>query len=371
MSESPQEFHERMMHRVLKLAQKGFIQIAPDPFRGALVAKDKAIVGEGFMANRRDKEPELHALSAAGDKAQGATLYLNLEPAYGKGVVEQIIAAGIVHVVVAMKEPNPNVAGKSLKALEKAGLEVTTSVLEAEAQELNEIYIKDVSTRRPFVHVLTAMSLDGKTATAMGDSQGITGPEAKEYVQQLRARYDAVMIGVNSILHDDPQLNCKALRGCDPWRIVVDSQARTPTTSRLFLRSDLDESRAPVLIAISYGAHEEHLRSLRHAGAEIIHCPDENSAEPRVDLSRLMIQLNKRGITSVLIEGGSTLRGAALEAGIVDKMTFLMAPKIFGSADARSAIDGEGATIVSEARELKRLKARYLGSDIVIEGYLA
>ena len=287
-------------------------------------------------------------------------MYLNLEPAYGKGVVEQIIAAGIAHVVVSMKDPNPNVSGKSLKALQNAGVEVTTDILTEESRELNEIYIKDVSTRRPFVNVLTAMSLDGKTATAMGDSQGITGPESREFVQQLRARYDA----------DDPQLNCKALRGCDPWRIIIDSQGRTPTASRVFLRSDLDDSRAPVLIAISYGAHEEHLRSLRHAGAEIIHCPDEGSAEPRVDLARLMIQLNKRGITSVLIEGGSTLRGAALEAGIVDKMTFLMAPKIFGSADARSAIDGEGATIVSEARELKRLKARYLGSDIAIEGYL-
>ena len=370
MSETLQEFHERMMHRVLKLAQKGFIQIAPDPFRGALVAQNKQIVGEGFMANRRDQEPEIYALKAAGEHSQGATLYLNLEPAYGKGVVEKIIAAGITHVVVAMKDPNPNVSGKSLKTLKNAGLEVTTDVLIDESRELNEIYIKDVSTRRPFVNVLTAMSLDGKTATAMGDSQGITGPESREFVQQLRARYDAVMLGVNSILQDDPQLNCKALRGCDPWRIIVDSQGRTPTSSRIFLRSNPDDSHAPVLIAISYGAHEEHLRSLRHAGAEIIHCPDESSAEPRVDLARLMIQLNKRGITSVLIEGGSTLRGAALEAGIVDKMTFLMAPKVFGNADARSAIDGEGATIVSEARELKRLKARYLGSDIAIEGYL-
>ncbi len=370
MSESPQEFHERMMHRVLKLARNGFIQIAPDPFRGALITADKTIVGEGFMSNRRDSEPELHALKAAGEKARGATLYLNLEPAHGKGVVSAIIEAGLATVVVAMKEPNPNVSGKSLKALEQAGIEVISGVLQTEAEEINEIYIKDVSTRRPFVNVLTAMSMDGKTATAMGDSQGITGPESREFVQQLRARYDAVMLGVNSILQDDPQLNCKALRGCDPWRIIIDSQARTPTSSKVFLRSDLDDARAPVLIAISYGAHEDHLRSLRHAGAEIIHCPDEESAEPRVDLAKLMVQLNKRGITSVLIEGGSTLRGAALEAGIVDKMTFLIAPKIIGGADACSAIDGKGATIVSEARDMQRLKARYLGGDIVIEGYV-
>lgn len=369
-----EEIYIQMMRRVLELAQNGFIQISPDPFRGALIARDGEIVGEGYLANRNDRDPELHALKAAGEASHGACLFLNMEPAYGMrngiNVVEAIIEAGIQQVVVAMADPNPRVSGKSLQALQAAGIEVIIGPLEAEARKLNEIYVKDASTRRPFVNVLTAMSIDGKTATAMGDNEGITGPEARQYVHQLRARYDAVMIGVNSILQDNPQLNCKALRGCDPWRIIIDSQGRTPPTSKLFLRSDPTESRAPVLIAISYGAHEEHLRSLRHAGAEILHCPDEGSSEPKVDLFRLMGQLNKRGITSVLLEGGGTLRAAALEAGIVDKMTFIVAPKIIGGSDARSAFEGNGATIISEAWQLNNLEHSRLGSDLLLEGYL-
>lgn len=371
---SEQSAHENLMNRALDLARTGFIQISPDPFRGAVLAQDQEIVGEGYMANRNDRDPELHALEAAGPQAKGATLYLNMEPAFGTrngiNVVEQIIAAGISKVVVAVQDPNPNVGGKSLKTLQNAGIEIITGVLVEEASRLNEIYIKDVGTRRPFVTVLTAMSLDGKIATAMGDNEGITGPQAKEFVHLLRARYDAVLIGVNALLQDDPQLSCKALRGCDPWRVVVDSQARTPASARVFLRSDPSEPRAPVLIAISYGAHEDHLKSLRHAGAEILHCPDEASTEPKVDLARLMSQLHKRGITSVLIEGGGTIKAAALAAGIVDKVSFIVAPKIIGGADAKTPVEGNGSTIISEAISLHRMTQRNLGEDLLIEAYL-
>ena len=166
-------------------------------------------------------------------------------------------------------------------------------------------------------------------------------------------------------------LNCKILRGCDPWRIVIDTEAKTPVNSKLFLRSDPDETRAPVLIAISYGAHEDRLRSLRLAGAEILHCPDENSDEPRVDLGKLMQMLNKRGITSVLIEGGSTLRAAALEAGIVDKVSFLVAPKLIGGSDALSAVGGEGVGFVHDAWPVHKMQTRQLGQDLLIEGYLS
>ncbi|MGV3523150.1 MAG: bifunctional diaminohydroxyphosphoribosylaminopyrimidine deaminase/5-amino-6-(5-phosphoribosylamino)uracil reductase RibD [Candidatus Sericytochromatia bacterium] len=371
-SESP--LHEHLMQRTLELARTGFVNMSPDAFRGALLAQDDVIVGEGYQSNRDDHDPELHALQAAGERAKGATLYLNLEPNHlpgqGVSVVDRIVEAGVSRVVVAIKDPNPLVSGKSLLALQQAGIQVETGLLEDEARLLNEIYIKDVSTRRPFVHLIAAMSLDGKIATAMGDNEGITGPEAKEYVHTLRARYDAILIGVNTILHDNPQLNCKALRGCDPWRVIVDSQARTPSTAKVFLRSDPQEKRAPVLIAISYGAHEEHLRSLRHAGAEILHCPDEDSADPCVDLGKLMGLLNKRGITSVLIEGGGTIKASALKAGIVDKVSFIVAPKIIGGTDARTPVEGEGATIVSEAWQLRGLTPRPLGNDLILEGYL-
>ncbi|MEZ0374332.1 MAG: bifunctional diaminohydroxyphosphoribosylaminopyrimidine deaminase/5-amino-6-(5-phosphoribosylamino)uracil reductase RibD [Candidatus Sericytochromatia bacterium] len=374
MSPESKEQHEKWMRRTLTLARKGFTRISPDPFRGAVLVQGDEIVGEGYLANRDDKDPELYALEAAGERARGATLYVNLEPAYGAhnniDVVDALIAGGIGRIVAAMGDPNPQVSGKSLFALKTAGVEVVTGIGSDEARQLNEIYIKDVSTRRPFVNMLTAMSLDGKIATAMGDSQDITSAAARDFVHTLRARYDAILIGVNAILQDDPQLNCKSLRGCDPWRVIVDSQARTPVSAKIFLRSDPTDTRPPVLIAISYGAHEEHLRSLRHAGAEIIQCPDESSSEPRVDLARLMDHLHRHGITSVLLEGGGTLKAAALQAGIVDKVTFIVAPKLIGGADAKTPVEGEGATIVSEAFGLKRMSARPLGEDLLIEGYL-
>lgn len=370
-----QEQHERLMQRTLELARTGFIKISPDPFRGALLAQGEQIVGEGYMANRDDLDPELHALKAAGEKARGATLYLNLEPSFGvrNGIntVEAIIAAGVARVIVAMRDPNLNASGRSLRALEQAGIETACGVLEAEALQLNEIYVKDMRTRRPFVNLLTCMSLDGKTATPMGDSDGLICNTSRDFVHTLRARYDAVLMGVNAILEEDPQLNCKVLRGCDPWRVIVDSQARTPTLAKIFLRSDPDEPRPPVLIAISYGAHEEHLRSLRHAGAEILHCPDEDSSSPQVDLSRLMQLLHKRGITSVLIEGGASIKAAALQSGIVDKVTFVVAPKIIGGQEAKSPVGGEGAMIIPEALPITQMQSRPLGSDLLIEGYLA
>lgn len=371
---SGQPDHEKWMRRALDLARTSGQRMAPDPYRGAVLVLDDEIVGEGYQSKRGDREPELNALEAAGPKAKGATLYVNLEPAYGTqhgvDVVDALIEAGIGGIVAAMGDPNPNVSGKSLFALKTAGVQVVTGICEIEARQLNEIYVKDVSTHRPFVNMLTAMSLDGKIATAMGDSQEIAGQAARDFVHQQRGRYDAVLIGVNAILQDDPQLNCKSLRGCDPWRVVVDSQARTPVSSKIFLRSDPNDARPPVIIAISYGAHEEHLRSLRHAGAEIIHCPDESSSEPRVDLARLMDHLHRRGITSVLLEGGGTLKSAALKSGIVDKVTFIVAPKIIGGADAKTPVEGEGATIVSEAFSLQRMQSKPLGEDLLIEGYL-
>lgn len=374
MSSESNEQHEKWMQRALELARTGLSKISPEPFRGAVLVLDGTIIGEGYQAGRNERDPELNALKAAGARAKGATLYVNLEPVHGvrngQDVVAALIEAGIGRIVAAMGDPNPNVSGKSLFALKTAGIEVVTGVLAEEARRLNEIYVKDVSTRRPFVNMLTAMSLDGKIATAMGDSQDITGQAARDYVHSLRARYDAILIGVNAILQDDPQLNCKSLRGCDPWRVIVDSQARTPVTAKVFLRSDPSEQRPPVILAISYGAHEEHLRSLRHAGAEIIHCPDDASPEPRVDLARLMVQLHRRGITSVLLEGGGTLKAAALQAGIVDKVSFIVAPKLVGGVDAKTPVEGEGATIISEAVSLKQMTSRPLGEDLLIEGYL-
>lgn len=368
----------RMMARALEVARTGFLNISPDPHRGAIIAQGEHIVGEGYFAHKESQDPEIHALKAAGEQAQGATLYLILEPAYSlgeEGTVAQIVAAGIRRVVVALRDPNPNVNGRSIQKLKTAGLEVSEGLLSSEARHLNEFYLKDMLMRRPFVTMLSAMSLDGKMATSMHDSQEITSAPTREYVHQLRAQYDAVMIGINTVMHDNPQLSCKALRGRDPWRIVIDSQGRIPLNSKVFQRSHPGQPRPPVIVVTADDLPDERLNALRHAGAEVICCPDEESmghdCYPRVDLDRLMLLLNRKNITSILLEGGGTLRAAALKAGIVDKVQFLVAPKIIGGAMAKSPVEGEGVSFVYEAIDVKSMQWRPLGSDLLIEGYIS
>lgn len=366
------------MQRAIELATTAKGNVSPEPMRGAVIALNGQIIGEGFYAHHEAQPAETYALQAAGSKAQGADLYLNLEPAFSfrkeDNVVEHIIAAGIQAVWIALKDPNPRTSGKSITKLEQAGIQVHVGLCEATAQQLNEFYFKDIQTRRPFVTMLTAMSLDGKISTHLGDSSSITSAPAQEYVHRLRADYDAVMIGINTILQDNPQLSCKHRLGHDPWRIIIDSQAKTPINSKLFLRSGITANRPPVMIVTSEQAPEERTTALRHAGAEIIRCSeiDEDMLTlHQVDLARLMPLLSKRGIISVLLEGGGTLKAAALTAGIVDKVSFILAPKLIGGEQAPSALGGEGIGFVSEAIGIRDWHHESLGADLLIEGYVA
>lgn len=356
------------MKLALKLAARARGRTSPNPMVGAVVVKDGNIVGRGFHQKAGTPHAEIHALKEAGPAARGSTLYVTLEPCchYGRTgpCSEAIIQAGVARVVAAMADPNPLVAGSGLKRLEEAGVSVTRGVMEEEARQLNEVFLKYIATRFPFVVAKAAVSLDGKIATRSGKSRWITGPEARAYGHRLRDRYDAILVGIGTILADDPALTARlpGRRSRDPVRVVLDSRGRTPPEARVLNQ----QSEASTIIAVTKDAPAERIEALRGAGAEVLVV----SEGPRVNLLELMKLLGAREITSVLIEGGAGVHGSALEAGIVDKAAWFIAPKIIGGSEAPGPVGGFGVDDPAEAMELDRVKVRRLGKDFCLEGYL-
>lgn len=356
------------MKLALKLAARARGRTSPNPMVGAVVVKDGNIVGRGFHHKAGTPHAEIHALREAGPEARGATIYVTLEPCchYGRTgpCSEAVIQAGIARAVVAMADPNPLVAGKGLKRLEEVGISVTLGVMEEEARQLNEVFLKYIATRLPYVVAKAAVSLDGKIATRSGKSKWITGPEARAYGHRLRDRYDAILVGIGTILADDPALTArlKGGRGRDPVRVVLDSRGRTPPEAKVLNQ----QSGAPTIIAVTKEAPLERIEGLRKAGAEVLVV----SEGPRVDLLELMKILGMREITSVLIEGGASVHGSALEAGIVDKAAWFIAPKIIGGTGAPGPVGGLGVDDPAEAVELERVKIKRLGTDFCLEGYI-
>ncbi|MEB3329123.1 MAG: bifunctional diaminohydroxyphosphoribosylaminopyrimidine deaminase/5-amino-6-(5-phosphoribosylamino)uracil reductase RibD [Candidatus Sericytochromatia bacterium] len=366
---------ERFMARALDLAWQGRGWTSPNPMVGAVVVREGHVVGEGFHPQVGKPHAEVYALDAAGEDARGATLYVTLEPCAHHGrtppCVERVKAAGIRRVVAAVEDPNPLVAGRGLQALEAAGLEVRVGVLVQEAIRANERFFKYIRTKRPFVSIKTGMSLDGKIATASGESQWITNEHSRGHVQVLRATYDAVMVGVNTVVQDNPRLTCRLPGGRQPLRIIVDSMARTPLNANLFAKpAGAATLRSNTLVCVSSKAPEERVKALREVGAEILVCQDAGFAtDTHIDLARLMVMLGKREITSILLEGGGTLNAAALEAGIVDKLYVYVAPKLIGGVGAPTMVEGSGVTMLEEAVQLHQLAASEMGGDILLEAY--
>lgn len=357
------------MQMALDLARRAMGRTSPNPMVGAVVVKDGRVVGQGYHARAGTPHAEINALQEAGAQAAGATLYVTLEPCCHHGrtgpCTEAVLAAGVSRVVAAMTDPNPLVAGRGLERLREAGVEVTVGVMEEEARQLNEVFIKYITTRRPFVVLKAAMSLDGKIATRTGESRWITGREARLEVHRLRDRYDAILVGVNTVLLDNPSLTTRLPEGegKDPVRIIVDSRARTPPQARVITQS----SPAPTIIAVTPDAPEENLRRLEGAGAKILIVPGSG---PRVDLAALMAELGRREITSVLIEGGAEIHASALEARIVDKVIWFIAPQIIGGRQAPGPVGGEGPARLAEAVELKEVSVDRYGPDICVQGYV-
>jgi diaminohydroxyphosphoribosylaminopyrimidine deaminase/5-amino-6-(5-phosphoribosylamino)uracil reductase len=354
--------------RTLELAALARGKTSPNPMVGAVVVGDGTVLGEGYHHQAGTPHAEILALRQAGLQARGATLYVSLEPCCHFGrtppCTEAIIRAGIKRVVAATPDPNPLVAGNGLKALQQAGLAVRSGVLDAEARRLNEAFFKYILAGQPFVTLKAGISLDGKIATRTGDSKWITGPEARNLVQHLRAENDAVLVGIGTVLADDPSLTVR-LPGVEkkPLRVVADSSLRIPPESRL-VQTAWD---CPTIVAAVEGQCPPGKKELlRSRGVEVWELPGVDS---RVDIRALLRELGRRELVSLLLEGGSLLNANFLKGRAVDKFIFFVAPRIIGGSGAPGPFGGAGAATLSEAQRLTILECGQIDADLMITGY--
>lgn len=358
------------MRQALSLARLAVGQVSPNPAVGAVVVKDGEVVGQGYTQPPGSHHAEVVALRQAAERARGGVLYVTLEPCshYGRTppCAKAIAAAGISEVHLAMTDPNPLVAGKGNDELEREGIKVYVGEHEEEAKEINESYLKFITTGLPFVTTKFAVSLDGKIATRTGDSKWISGDEARKYVHHLRYMADAVMTSVNTVLADDPRLTyrCGGNGGMvkkQPLRVVVDALGRTPPTAQIFNKP------GNVLMAVGESIKAETKKALAQAGAELLELP---SKEGMIDLTILLKALSQRQITSVLVEGGGSVLGSLFDSRLVDKVVAFIAPVIIGGAEAKTAVAGKGVDKVQEALRLERVNVERFGDDVMFSGYV-
>lgn len=356
------------MKRALALARQALGTTSPNPAVGAVVVKDGVVVGEGFTQPPGQRHAEVIALERAGEASRGASLYVTLEPCciYSRTppCTKVIISAGISEVYVAATDPNPLVDGRGIGELQAAGIGVYHGEGKGDARELYEAFARHITTGLPFVTAKFAMSLDGKIATHTGDSRWVTGEPARGLVQQMRGTCDAIMVGINTVLRDDPQLTVRGEYGeslrHQPLRVILDSKGRTPPGARL-----LGEP-GQTLIAVTRPP-DDRVAALERAGAEVLQLPE--TEEGMVDLGELMRTLGDRGVVSLLVEGGGTLMGSLFDLGMVDKVAAFIAPTVVGGLSAPSPVAGKGIAAMSEALRLVRVKLESIGEDILVVGY--
>jgi diaminohydroxyphosphoribosylaminopyrimidine deaminase / 5-amino-6-(5-phosphoribosylamino)uracil reductase len=358
-----------MMRRALKLAAKGTGYTSPNPLVGAVIVKDGRIIGEGFHRLYGSDHAEVDAFKNATEDVFGADMYVTLEPCshYGKTppCARAIVEKGIRRVFIGLTDPNPLVSGKGMQILRENGIQVESGILEEEGRKLNEIFLKYITTGIPFCIMKTAMTLDGKIATAKGDSKWITGELSRKHVHELRHRVSGIMAGIGTVLADDPMLTTRldGRPGKDPVRIIIDSSASLPLEAKV-LNPD---SKAGTIIAVTAKAAKGKIKSLEAKGAEVIITPLKDNG---VDLSFLMRELGKRKIDSVLLEGGGRVNYSALKSGIVDKVNAFIAPKLIGGENARTPVEGEGIEYMKDAIMLHNTEFYKFGDDIMVEGYI-
>ena len=356
------------MKRALSLARQALGTTSPNPAVGAVVVKDDMVVGEGHTLPPGQGHAEVVALQAAGQRAQGASLYVTLEPCCVHGrtppCTEAIVSAGIREVHAATRDPNPRVNGRGLAELEAAGVRVHSGEEGAEAIQLYEAFAKHINTGMPYVTAKFAMSLDGKIATHTGDSKWVTGAAARSCVQEMRRASDAVMVGVNTVLVDNPQLTARDGDGRplarQPLRVVLDSDARTPSGARLL------REPGQTVIAVTV-APDERVRLLEETGAEVLRLPANR--EGLVDLCSLLETLGARGVVSILVEGGGTLLGSLFDQGLLDKVAAFVAPVLIGGRSAPSPVGGEGVAVMAQAARLDSARIERIGEDMLVVGY--
>ena len=389
---------ELYMKRAISLAKMATGHTSPNPLVGAVVVKNNTIVGEGYHHKAGEAHAEVHALDAAGDNARGATLYVTLEPCahYGKTppCAKRVVESGIARVVIGSTDPNPLVAGKGIQILTEAGIEVTTDVCVDECIQLNEHFFTFIQTHKPFVTIKSAMSLDGKIATFTGQSQWITNESSRKDGHVLRATHDAMLVGIGTILADDPLLNCRLTRDelyqavidtndvstentlevHQPDIVILDSQGRTPTDAKVFTIPN-----RKVIVYVAKGCPEQRRIALANAGAIVEELPTKSVRQGRttdvaIDIKKIDIQaclehLGKQGYTSVLVEGGSTIISSFVESLAFDKIVTYIGNLVIGGANSTAAVGGTGFATLHEAPTLEFASSRILDNNIRIESY--
>ena len=359
---------EKYMRMALRLAAKAAGRTSPNPLVGAVVVKADRVIASGYHRKAGEPHAEAIALEKAGHAAKGATLYVTLEPCSHTGkrtppCSPLVISSGIRRVVVAMIDPNPKVEGGGIRAIRNAGIDVITGVMEAEAGKLNEAYIKQVTRKVPFVTLKIAQTLDGKIATSAGESKWITGEAAREEGHRIRNANDVILVGINTILKDDPSLTTRIPGGRDPLRVIVDSRLRMPIQARVLTQS----SPAGTVVATLADAPKTKVKRLQSAGAEVLFVREKNG---RVDLKDLMRKLGSMGVLSVLIEGGAEVNSSALKAGIVDKVVMFIAPMIMTGTDSLCSVGGLSPADLRDTIRLSDVTTRVIGPDLMVSGYI-
>ena len=367
---------EKYMRRAIKLAKKGSGHVNPNPLVGAVIVRDGEIIGEGYHECYGQLHAERNAIANAkkrGNSLEGSTIYVTLEPCchYGKTppCTEAIIEEKIARVVVGSDDPNPLVSGKGFQMLREKGIEVIPHFLKEECDAMNHVFFHYIRTGTPYVAMKYAMTMDGKIACYTGDSKWVTGEESRAHVQTLRNHYKGIMAGIGTVLADDPMLNCRIEGGRDPIRIIADSYLRIPMDSQLVRTA----GQQPLIVACLPDADEEKAAQLQEKGGEVLRIPGVTTADITeeqkevISLPVLMKELGARKIDGILLEGGGQLNESALQAGIVDRIYCYIAPKIFGGAQAKTPVEGQGLTRAADAWQFNRIGMQEFGQDILLE----
>lgn len=357
---------KKWMKRAIELAKKGKGFVAPNPAVGAVILKDGKLIGEGYHMQYGQAHAEINAIKSVKSSCKDATIYVTLEPCshYGKTppCVDAIIKEGFKRVVIGMIDPNPKVAGKSISKLRAHGIDVDEGVCQEECEALNPAFIKAMTKKAPYIVLKTGMSLDGKIATKYGESQWITSEPSRAYVHELRHELDGIMVGINTVLVDDPMLTARREeRSAHPIRIIVDSKARLPLDSKIAMTAH----EVSTIVATTEEAPLAKVNDLEKMGVRVIKTPSKDN---HVDLPYLMSELYQLNIHSILLEGGGQLNDSAVQSGIVDEIISFIAPIIIGGKEALSPVSGVGVETLAQAMRLEGIKITQYGDDICIRG---
>lgn len=372
--ENIMEQEENYMRYALELAKKGIGYVNPNPLVGAVLVKENQIIGEGYHKKFGGLHAEREAFQNTKESANGGTLYVTLEPCchYGKTppCTDVIIESGVSKVVIGCSDPNPKVAGKGIEQLKKHGIQVQVGVLRKECEELNRIFFHYIKTKTPYVLMKYAMTLDGKIATVIGESKWITGEKAREEVQRTRHQYSAIMVGIGTVIKDDPSLTCRIPNGKNPIRIICDTNLKIPLHSKVVQTAKEVETW---IVTCKQERNREKEMVLKEAGCTLLSfSPKKQEKEGEnkmgIPLKELMEELGKRGVDSVLLEGGAELNASALKEGIVNRVQAYIAPTLFGGKEGKTPIGGMGVFQVEQGIHLKEVTIKNIGRDYVIEG---